>query len=71
MILKVICENVQFRGVDERVMEISINDTFNIYIRASVYEKLNNGEYTLLRDNGGLQIRDKNYNIVPKIINIF
>ena len=71
MILKVICEDVQFRGVDERVMEISINDTFNIYIRASVYEKLNNGEYTLLRDNGGLQIRDKNYNIVPKINNIF
>lgn len=71
MILKVICENVQFRGVDERVMEISINDTFNIYIRASVYEKVNNGEYTLLRDNSGLQIRDKNYNIVPKINNIF
>ena len=70
MIFKVICENVLFRGVDERVMEISINDTFNIYIRASVYEKLNNGEYTLLRDNGGLQIRDKNYNIVPKINNI-
>ena len=71
MILKVICENVQFSGVDERVMEISINDSFNIYIRASVYEKLNNGEYTLLRDNGGLQIRDRDNNIVPKINNIF
>ena len=42
MILKVISENVQFRGIDERVMEISINDTFNIYISASVYEKLKN-----------------------------
>ena len=69
MILKVIRESVQFNGVNERVMEISVNDMFNIYIRASVYEKLNNGEYTLLRDNNGLQIRDRDNNIIPKINN--
>ena len=71
MYLKVIHESVQFNGINERVMEISVNDSFNIYIRARVYAKLNNGEYTLLRDNNGLEIRDRNNNIVPKINNIY
>ena len=70
MYLKVIRDNVQFRGIDERIMEISINDTHNIYIRAWVYEKLNSGEYILLKENAGFKIKDSNNDFISKLTNI-
>lgn len=69
MFLKVISYYVEFKDVDECIYELSINDAQNIYIRKSVYEKLNDGTYSLLFDGKNYIIYDKD-KVVPKLTSL-
>ena len=69
MFLKVISYYVEFKGVDECGEDISIKAVRNIYIRKSVYEKLNDGTYSLLFDGKNYIIYDKD-KVVPKLTSL-
>lgn len=71
MFFTVISRNVQIKGVQGVVFEVSINDSEHIFIFEEHYNKLNNGEFHLLRDKSGITLIDTSGNVVPKVLNVF
>lgn len=58
MFLKIISTNVEIVGISEIIYEISVNDAHNYYMRKSVYDKINSGEYYLFFTNGNMVVYD-------------
>lgn len=58
MFLKIISTNVKIEGISETIYEISVKDARNYYIRKSVYDKINSGEYYLFFINGNMAVYD-------------
>lgn len=58
MFLKIISTNVKIVGISEIIYEISVNDAHNYYMRKSVYDKINSGEYYLFFTNGNMVVYD-------------
>lgn len=70
MFLKIVSKR-RIDGIDELVYEVSYNDARYFFVRASVYEKFNLGEYSLSCITGDFLFADKDGNIIPKVKNIF
>lgn len=58
MFLKIISTNVKIEGISETIYEISVKDARNYYMRKSVYDKINSGEYYLFFINGNMVVYD-------------
>lgn len=70
MKIEVVSDNVRLLGVHEIIYEISINDDRFIYIRKTVFEKLNIGEYMLQINGFMISIIDRNNGkLVDKLTN--
>lgn len=69
MIIKIIRTDVKLVNVsiDDIIYEISLNDTHHYYIRKSVYDKLNTGDYYLVYHCGNLEIFDRLGSLVKKL----
>lgn len=62
MFLKIVSTNVRIEGISEIIYEISVNDAHNYYMRKSVYDKINSGEYYLFFMNGGMKVYNSKEN---------
>ena len=58
-------------GIDELVYEVSCNDSRYFFVRKSVYEKFNSGEYSLSYDKNGFTFMDKYGKVIPKVKDVF
>lgn len=65
MFFKIVSKK-RIEGINELVYEVAYNDTRYFFVRASVYEKFNNGEYRFSYVNGEISFADADGNEIPK-----
>ncbi len=65
MFFKIVSKK-RIEGINELVYEVAYNDTRYFLVRASVYEKFNNGEYRFSYVNGEISFADADGNEIPK-----
>lgn len=70
MFFKIVSKK-RVEGINELVYEVAYNDSRHFFVRASVYEKFNSGEYRFTYANGDFFFADADGKEIEKVNGVY